>query len=53
MRAVVTSAERIAAGDHVGCSWVSSAPAPATCGEDIDVPESAAKRSRGSHPIDA
>src|SRR5947199_4824071 len=37
--AVVMRADLIAAGDHVGCACLTSAPAPATCGEDIDVPE--------------
>jgi hypothetical protein len=43
----------IAAGDQVGCAWVSSAPAPATCGAAIEAPESTAKRSCGSKPSDA
>src|SRR3954454_8138096 len=37
--AVIISADLIIAGDHVGCAAVSSAPAPATWGPDIDVPE--------------
>ena len=36
--AVVASAERIAAGDQLGCACDRSAPRPATCGLDIDVP---------------
>src|SRR5206468_11508299 len=36
--AVVINEDLIAAGLHVGCSWVSSAAAPVTCGAAIDVP---------------
>jgi hypothetical protein len=48
----VVSAERIAAGDHVGCACVSSAAAPAAIGLAIEVPERDAKRSLPSAPID-
>src|SRR5439155_2367845 len=42
--AVETSAERTCGGVHEGCSWSSSAAAPATCGVAIDVPSRTAKR---------
>ena len=48
--AVVTSAERIAAGDQSGCSCVSSAPAPATIGDAIEVPDRTLNCSRPSRP---
>ena len=42
--AVETSADFTFAGVHVGCSWSSSAAAPATCGVAIDVPSKTANR---------
>ncbi len=36
--AVVIRADLMAAGDHLSCRSVSSAPMPAMCGLDIDVP---------------
>jgi hypothetical protein len=37
--AVVSSADLTIIGDQVGCFWMSSAPRPAMCGLDIDVPD--------------
>nr|CAB3456144.1 unnamed protein product [Digitaria exilis] len=37
--AVVTSAESTAACDHDGCTDLTYAAAPVTCGHDMDVPE--------------
>ena len=37
--AVIASAERILSGVHVGCALLTSAAAPATCGELIEVPD--------------
>src|SRR3954447_14899351 len=45
-RAVVTSAERVCAGDHVGCNWVNIAATPATCGVAIEAPETTANGLR-------
>ena len=36
--AVVMNADLIAIGDQSGCACFSSAPRPAMCGLDIDVP---------------
>uniref|UniRef100_A0A8R7PIU9 Uncharacterized protein n=1 Tax=Triticum urartu TaxID=4572 RepID=A0A8R7PIU9_TRIUA len=36
---VVISADLMAAGDHVGCAFFSSAATPARCGHDMDVPD--------------
>ncbi|BAF10939.1 Os03g0158800 [Oryza sativa Japonica Group] len=40
MYAVVISADLMAAGDHVGCTALTTATMPETCGHDMDVPES-------------
>src|SRR4029453_13944707 len=40
---VVISADLIIIGDQFGCRFFSSAPRPATCGLDIDVPLSMSK----------
>jgi hypothetical protein len=40
--AVFISAAFTCCVDHSGCAWRRSAAAPATCGEAIDVPVSAA-----------
>ena len=43
--AVVIMADLMAAGDQVGCSCLSSAAMPATCGDDIEVPSYSAQAS--------
>src|SRR5262249_57988303 len=48
--ALVISADLIWPGDQSGCSALSSAPAPATCGDDMDVPVIAWKSSPGGPP---
>lgn len=37
---VVTRADFIAAGDQFGCTDLRRAAIPATCGQDMEVPES-------------
>ena len=34
----ITKADLISDGDHAGCAFFTNRPAPAVCGEDIDVP---------------
>ena len=48
--AVVISAERTCPGVQSGCRSASSAAAPATCGDDIDVPAMAWKKLPGGPP---
>ena len=40
---MVTRADLISAGDHSGCTDLSKATIPATCGAAIDVPDMIAK----------
>ena len=37
--ALVSSADLTIIGDQFGCFWMSSAPRPAMCGLDMDVPD--------------